>query len=84
MEMNVITAPSPTAFRYWSELKDLSDNLKLELIGLLCSSMVKTAPTPTRGWTKSFAGAWQDDRSTDEIIDDIRSARTKNSFEIAL
>jgi hypothetical protein len=26
-------------------------------------------------WTKSFAGRWQDDRSAEEIIDDIRSSR---------
>ena len=28
------------------------------------------------GWATRFVGAWEDDRTADEIVDDIRSART--------
>lgn len=28
------------------------------------------------GWATRFLGAWEDDRTADEIVDDIRSART--------
>lgn len=29
-------------------------------------------------WTKNFAGRWQDDRSAEEIIEDIRASRNAN------
>ena len=35
----VLRKPSATSAPYWAELKDLSDNVKLELISLLSSSM---------------------------------------------
>ena len=28
------------------------------------------------GWATRFVGAWDDDRTADEIVDDIRSVRT--------
>lgn len=33
-------------------------------------------------WANKFAGAWKDNRSTDEIINDINEARTTNSRNI--
>ena len=39
MNTTVLTKPSPISAKYWSELKDLSDNVKLELITLLSGSM---------------------------------------------
>ena len=42
MPTNVISAPSSVSAKYWAELKDLSDNVKLELITLLSSSMTRT------------------------------------------
>ena len=36
------------------------------------------------GWADRFAGAWEDSRSTEEIIMDIRESRTPNSREIEL
>ena len=36
------------------------------------------------GWADRFAGAWEDSRSTEEIIRDIRESRTPNSREIEL
>lgn len=35
-------------------------------------------------WTKSFAGRWQDDRSAEEIIEDIRASRNANINEVVL
>ncbi len=29
-------------------------------------------------WTSEFAGRWDDDRTTDEVVEDIRGARTSN------
>lgn len=34
------------------------------------------------GWADRFVGAWKDDRSADEIVNDIRSARTANEIDI--
>ena len=36
------------------------------------------------GWATRFVGAWEDDRTADEIVDDIRSARTSNNIDIEL
>jgi hypothetical protein len=77
MKTDFSTSVSPASAKYWYELKDLSNNVKLELITLLSSSMsVAEADTAEdKNWTKSFAGKWQDDRTSDEIIDDIRASR---------
>lgn len=29
-------------------------------------------------WVSQFAGRWKDDRSAEEIIDDLRNSRTSN------
>ena len=88
MNTTVLTKPSPISAKYWSELKDLSDNVKLELITLLSSSMTrseKEEKTDTgKGWTEKFAGKWQDDRTAEEIIEDIRVARNAHMREIKL
>ena len=39
---------------------------------------------PGKGWASRFAGKWQDSRSAEEIIDDIRAARTENTFDVEL
>jgi len=77
MNTTILSATSPTSAKYWSELKDLSNNVKLELITLLSSSMSypESEASEDKGWTKSFAGKWQDDRSSEDIIDDIRAER---------
>ena len=88
MNTTVLTKPSPISAKYCSELKDLSDNVKLELITLLSSSMThpeKEIKTDTgKGWTEKFAGKWQDDRPAEEIIEDIRAARNAHMREINL
>ena len=79
MNTNALVTPSPISAKYWSELKDLSDNVKLELITLLSSSMTHPeepdAKLRTR-WASSFASVWKDSRSAEDIVEDIRAART--------
>ena len=87
MNTNVLATPSPESAKYWSELKDLSDNVMLELITLLSSSMTvadEQAAPHKKGWASRFAGTWNDSRSAEEIVSDIRSARTKNTFDVEL
>ena len=83
--MNVVPTSSVGA-RYWSELKNLSNSVKLELITLLSDSVARSVSEPEaeEGWTKSFAGHWQDDRSAEEIITDIRAARNAHIGEVEL
>ena len=80
MNTSTLTTPSPTSARYWATLKDLSNDVKLELISLLSTSMRNTE----EDWTESFAGKWQDERSTEEITDDIRAARNAHMKEVEL
>lgn len=80
MNTNTLTTPSPSSARYWATLKDLSNDVKLGLISLLSTSMRNTE----EDWTESFAGKWQDERSTKEITDDIREARNAHMKEIEL
>lgn len=86
--MSTITVEPTSSIgrKYWSELKDLSNSVKLELITLLSSSVARSeANSPTdKGWTRSFAGLWQDDRTAEEIIEDIRASRNANINEVVL
>ena len=45
--------------------------MKLELISMQSYSIVH----PKEDWTEGFAGKWQDEPTTEEIIDDIHAAR---------
>ena len=39
--------------------------------------------TEATDWSSRFVGAWKDTRSADEIVADIRAARTENSSTFA-
>ena len=86
--MNTMTLSpiSSDGAKYWSVLKDLSNSVKLELITLLSNSVANSVlePSDEKGWTKSFAGRWQDDRSAEEIIEDIRASRNANIKDVVL
>jgi DNA phosphorothioation-dependent restriction protein DptG len=87
MSINGLNVTSPKSARYWSELKELSDKEKIELIALLSSSLTSVSERPAshkKGWASRFAGTWKDSRSAEEIIDDIRAARTTNTFDVKL
>ncbi|UKK58119.1 hypothetical protein L6470_06895 [Prevotella communis] len=65
----------------------MSDNVKLELITLLSSSMTRPEEEkkePRKGWASRFAGKWKDSRSAEEIMEEIRTARTNNTFDAEL
>lgn len=77
--INVLNSKTSASNIYWDMLKDLSSDIKLELIAKLSASLLAKEDTPdTSNWTSEFAGRWEDDRTTDEIIEDIRGARTSN------
>lgn len=59
-------------------LKSASDEVKLQLISFLSTSLLKKEKAEKGDWAKEFSGAWEDSRSAEEIIDDIRKDRTKN------
>ena len=64
---------------YWNMLKDLSMDIKLDLISRLSNSLRnRDQAVQDSHWTADFAGKWSDCRSAEEIIDDIRKARTVN------
>lgn len=87
MSINGLNVTSAASARYWSELKDLSNTEKIELIALLSSSMTKAneeSSSNKKGWASRFAGTWKDSRSAEEIVRDIRSARTVNTFDVEL
>ena len=87
MSINGLNVTSPVSARYWAELKDLSDAEKIELIALLSTSMTPANEQPVsdkKGWASRFAGTWKDSRSAEEIVRDIRSARTTNTFDVEL
>ena len=87
MSINGLNVTSPNSARYWSELKELSRTEKIELIALLSSSLTGAIDEPVphkKGWASRFAGTWKDSRSAEEIVEDIRAARTTNSFDVEL
>ena len=62
---------------YFGLLKNLSADSKLELIAKLSNSMKTTKRTKDDS-LKSLYGAFISKQSADEIIDDIKQARTFN------
>ena len=86
--MNTTSFPtSSAAAKFWPKLKGLSDRDKLNLIVMLSSSMAhpeEETVNSSKGWTKSFAGKWQDSRSSEEIIADLRAARPTHNFDVEL
>ena len=72
-EMNV-----PNWDTYWSVLKNLSSDMKLELIFRLSKSLLSKDQVADEDWASQFAGKWKDSRSAESIIEDIRSNRTSN------
>ena len=87
MNTHLTISTSPVSNRYWRELKDLNDSVKLELITLLSHSLTHAAESkqsPTEKWADRFCGAWKDSRSAEEIVSDIRSFRTANDIDVQL
>ena len=65
--------------RYWNMLKNLSSDVKLDLIAKLSASLVASdKKAATSNWALDMAGRWSDSRDTVDIVSDIRSSRTSN------
>lgn len=65
--------------RYWNMLKNLSSDMKLDLIAKLSASLVASdKKATTTNWALDMAGRWSDSRDTVDIVSDIRSSRTSN------
>lgn len=65
--------------KYWNLLKDLSEDVKIELISKLSTSLLKKREQENiPNWASEFSGAWKDSRTAEEIIEDVRNARTSN------
>ena len=62
---------------YFDLLKNLSSNTKLELISKLLNSM-KTSKPPKNGSIKSLYGAFISKQSADDLVREIKIARTFN------
>ena len=59
--------------------KNLSADVKIDLIARLSNSLLnQDKPVENKQWASAFAGKWIDTRTAEEIIDDIREARTSN------
>lgn len=70
---------STSSNMYWNLLKNLSADVKLDLIARLSNSLLnQDKPAEDSQWASAFAGKWIDARSAEEIIDDIRESRTSN------
>lgn len=77
---------SPNVDTYWNLIKNLDADMKIDLISLLSDSIRKkekpaannTADRFYGAWIDEFAGRWEDDRTTEQIVSDIREARTSN------
>ena len=66
-------------YRAMGEIADNETLLAKVLVYVKSLVPTKEAKTET-GWADQFVGAWKDDRSADEIVNDIRSARTANEI----
>ena len=74
--MNTITLVSTTK-NYWNILKHLNDDVKIDLIALLSTSLKeKNEQTVSASY---FYGCWGDDgMDTDEFINELRESRSFN------
>lgn len=60
-------------------LKNLDSDIELgPMKQFYVSLLVEDNTLDALNWTSEFAGRWDDDRTTDEVVEDIRGARTSN------
>lgn len=69
---------------YWNALRNLRPDTKVELISLLAQSLTMPTPkTEKSHWADKFCGAWEDDRSAEDMVKEIRESRTTGTRQIA-
>lgn len=59
-------------------LKKLDSDIELGLMKQVSASLVEDNTLDALNWTSEFAGRWEDDRTADEVVEDIHGARTLN------
>ena len=60
-------------------LKNLDSDIELGSMKQFSASLlVEDNTLDALNWTSEFAGRCDDDRTTDEVVEDIRGARTSN------
>ena len=60
-------------------LKNLDSDIELgSMKQFSVSALAEEKTLDALNWTSEFAGRWDDDRTTDEVVEDIRGARTSN------
>ena len=60
-------------------LKKIDSDIELGSMKQFSASLLAKDNTPdASNWTSEFAGRWEDDRTADEVVEDIRGARTSN------
>lgn len=60
-------------------LKKLDSDIELGSMKKFSASLLVEDDTlDALNWTSEFAGRWEDDRTADEVVEDIRGARTSN------
>ena len=60
-------------------LKNLDSDIELGSMKQFSASLlVEDNTLDALNWTSEFAGRWDDDRTTDEVVEDIRGASTSN------
>ncbi len=74
MDANVLSLTDS----YWDSLKNLSDKVKLALISRLSESIAvkDTAKTDDDSALERLAGTWEDDLTSDEMIEFLKESRT--------
>ncbi|GGK07636.1 hypothetical protein [Parabacteroides faecis] len=68
---------------YWGLLKNLSTDIKLKLIARLSNSILDDkAKEEYKDLPDKFYGAWEDDKSAEELINEIRNSRVLGTRHI--
>ena len=60
---------------YWNLLKGLSKDMKLKLIMRLSDSLLNPSSASSAKIADKYYGAWEDDKSADELTKEIRDNR---------
>jgi len=63
---------------YYTLLKNLSPNNKLELIARLSKSMTTSKKAKKEVSLSSLYGSWVSEQSADELVDELKKARNFN------
>ena len=83
-----LNTPSPISLKYWGMLKNLSDNVKLELVAMLSNAVVYKEKVEEPELTEeerkrellSLAGCWADDPEDAARMEAAIKDGRKNEF----